>query len=33
MRTGRFGEAVAAHATSNALLAAYILLGSQWQLW
>jgi membrane protease YdiL (CAAX protease family) len=33
MRTGRIGEAVAAHATSNALLAALVLLGGQWQLW
>jgi exosortase E/protease (VPEID-CTERM system) len=33
MRTGRIGEAVAAHATSNALLAAWVLLGNQWQLW
>jgi exosortase E/protease (VPEID-CTERM system) len=32
-RTGRLGEAVAAHATTNALLAAVILLGNQWQLW
>jgi exosortase E/protease (VPEID-CTERM system) len=33
MRAGRIGEAVAAHATSNALLAAWVLLGNQWQLW
>jgi len=33
VRTGRFGEAVAAHATTNALLAAYVLLWGQWQLW
>jgi len=33
VRTGRIGEAVAAHATSNALLAALVLLGGQWQLW
>lgn len=33
IRTGRIGEAVAAHATTNALLAASVLLGGQWQLW
>jgi exosortase E/protease (VPEID-CTERM system) len=33
MRTGRIGEAVAAHATTNALLAAYVLAANQWQLW
>ncbi len=33
MRTNRFGEAVAAHATTNALLAVYVLLFAQWQLW
>jgi exosortase E/protease (VPEID-CTERM system) len=32
-RTARLGEAVAAHATTNALLAAFILLLDQWQLW
>jgi CAAX prenyl protease-like protein len=32
-RSGRLGEAVAAHATSNAMLAAVVLSGSQWQLW
>jgi exosortase E/protease (VPEID-CTERM system) len=32
-RTGRFGEAVAAHATTNALLAVYVLTTHQWQLW
>ena len=30
---GRIGDAVVAHATSNALLAAYVLLFSQWQFW
>jgi exosortase E/protease (VPEID-CTERM system) len=30
---GRIGDAVAAHATSNALLAAYVLIFGQWQLW
>lgn len=33
IRTGRIGEAVVAHATSNALLAAYVLGWGQWQLW
>jgi exosortase E/protease (VPEID-CTERM system) len=32
-RTGQLGEAVAAHATTNALLAAYVLSAGQWQLW
>ncbi len=33
MRTGRIGEAVAAHAATNALIAIYVLAGGQWQLW
>jgi len=33
IRTGRMGEAVAAHATANTLLTAWVLLGYQWQLW
>ncbi|HTW36933.1 MAG TPA: exosortase E/protease, VPEID-CTERM system [Steroidobacteraceae bacterium] len=33
IRTGRFGEAVAAHATTNGLIAAWVLLANQWQLW
>jgi len=33
LRRGRIGEAVAAHATSNALLAAYVLVFHQWHLW
>lgn len=33
LRRGRIGEAVAAHATTNALLAAYVLLYGQWHLW
>lgn len=33
MRTERIGEAVAAHGTTNGLLAAYVLIGGQWQLW
>jgi exosortase E/protease (VPEID-CTERM system) len=33
IRSGRLGESVIAHATTNALLAAYVLLFEQWQLW
>jgi exosortase E/protease (VPEID-CTERM system) len=33
IRSGRIGEAVVAHATTNALLAAAVLLSGQWQLW
>jgi exosortase E/protease (VPEID-CTERM system) len=33
IRTGRIGEAVAAHATANALIALCVIAGSQWQLW
>lgn len=33
IRTGKLGEAILAHGTSNALLAAYVLLFDQWQLW
>jgi exosortase E/protease (VPEID-CTERM system) len=33
MRTGRLGEAVAAHVTGNTLIAAVVVGGSQWQLW
>jgi exosortase E/protease (VPEID-CTERM system) len=32
-RTGRMGDAVVAHAVTNALLAAFVLLFGQWQLW
>lgn len=32
-RKGKFGDAVAAHATTNAILAAYVLSYNQWQLW
>ena len=32
-RTGRIGESVAAHATTNGLLAGLVLLGGQWQFW
>jgi exosortase E/protease (VPEID-CTERM system) len=33
MRRGQIGEAVVAHATSNALIAASVLGWGQWQLW
>jgi exosortase E/protease (VPEID-CTERM system) len=33
IRTGRLGEAVVAHATTNALLAGYVIAAQQWQLW
>jgi exosortase E/protease (VPEID-CTERM system) len=33
IRTGKIGEAVAAHAASNALVAIQVLLFGQWQLW
>jgi exosortase E/protease (VPEID-CTERM system) len=33
IRRGSLGEAIAAHATSNALLAATVLAGDQWELW
>jgi len=33
IRSGRIGEAVAAHATTNALLAAYVLAFGAWHLW
>jgi exosortase E/protease (VPEID-CTERM system) len=33
MKTGSIGECVAAHATTNALLAIYVLRFDQWQLW
>jgi len=32
-RTGRMGDAVVAHAVTNALLAGYVLIFGQWQLW
>ncbi len=32
-RTGRMGESVAAHATTNGLLAGLVLLSGQWQFW
>ena len=33
LRTGRLSEADAAHATTNALLAAYVLTLQKWQFW
>ncbi len=33
LRRGRIGDAVAAHATTNALLAAWVLAGGRWYLW
>lgn len=33
VRTDKLGESVAAHATTNALLAAYVLMFDRWQLW
>ncbi len=33
VRTGKLGESVAAHATTNALLAADVLMFDRWQLW
>ena len=33
IRRGRIGEAVAAHATTNALLAGYVLICGAWRLW
>lgn len=33
IRTGRIGEAAAAHATTNLLLAVWVLTAGQWQLW
>jgi exosortase E/protease (VPEID-CTERM system) len=33
LRRGRIGDAVVAHATTNALLAAWVLVGGHWNLW
>jgi exosortase E/protease (VPEID-CTERM system) len=33
MRTERIGEAIAAHATTNGLIAVWVLCFQQWQLW
>jgi hypothetical protein len=32
-RSGSLGEAVTAHATTNALIAALVLFDGSWQLW
>jgi membrane protease YdiL (CAAX protease family) len=32
-QTGRMGNAVVAHALTNALIAVYVLSFGQWQLW
>ena len=33
LRKGRLGDAVVAHATTNFLLAGYVLLSGSWQFW
>jgi CAAX prenyl protease-like protein len=33
LRRGRIGDAVAAHATTNALLAVFVLVAGKWDLW
>jgi exosortase E/protease (VPEID-CTERM system) len=33
IRTGRIGEAVCAHATTNGLIAGAVLFGGRWELW
>jgi exosortase E/protease (VPEID-CTERM system) len=33
LRRGRLGDAIAAHATTNALLAGWVLLGGNWKYW
>jgi CAAX prenyl protease-like protein len=33
LRRGRIGDAVVAHATTNTLLAAWVLIGGKWDLW
>jgi len=33
LREGRIGEAVVAHAVTNGLLALYVLITGNWQLW
>jgi len=33
LRRGKLGDAVIAHATTNAILAVYVVVWSQWQLW
>jgi hypothetical protein len=33
VRRGSIGDAVVAHATTNALLAVWVLWGGNWQFW
>jgi CAAX prenyl protease-like protein len=33
LRRGSMGDATAAHATTNALVAGWVLMGGHWQLW
>ena len=33
VKTGKMGESVVAHATTNSLIAMQVLLFGQWQLW
>jgi exosortase E/protease (VPEID-CTERM system) len=33
LRRGRIGDAVVSHATTNALLAAWVLMGGHWNMW
>lgn len=33
LRRGRIGDAVIAHATTNAFLAGWVLAGGRWYLW
>jgi exosortase E/protease (VPEID-CTERM system) len=33
LRRGSMGDAIAAHTTTNALVAGWVLIGGQWQLW
>jgi len=33
LRRGRIGDAVVAHATTNALIAATVLIAGKWGLW
>jgi CAAX prenyl protease-like protein len=33
LRRGRIGDAVVAHTTTNALLAAWVLVGGRWYFW
>jgi CAAX prenyl protease-like protein len=33
IRRGRIGDAIVAHAVANVLVAAWVLVGGNWQLW